>query len=552
MTVPLPQQKKRVAVIGAGASGLAAIKECLDERDLVDVVAFERESYLGGLWRYVEVSEENPNPHSSVYKSTIINTSKELMTYSDFPIPLDWPTYPPNTKVALYLDKYAEHFDLRRHIRFNTQVVEVRELHDAQRRWSVRFHPFRPATANASADSLQEPEIQEEIFDYVMMCSGHHWKPRYPSFPGMNSSDPEGYTGEQLHSHFYRQADTFRDKTVVVVGLGNSAVDLAVELSLNQSQVYLSCRRPAWVAPRFILGKPLDHHRTRLTHAMPLFLLQLIVMWMFRRSMPPIHENMKPARRVFESHPTVNTLLPERITTGTVKPVKNIKKLGPGKRVEFEDGTVVDHVDAIFYCTGYHISFPVLDPSIVTDGKAGSEENNQVWTWNYMVPPRHPNMAFVGLFQPLGAVMPISEMQCRFLVRTLVGKTALLPSELEMDKDISALKKYISTRYDNAPRHTIQVDYVTYCDNLATRLGCFPTFAKLIVKFGLVEALRLRTEMFFGPPTPLQYRLVGPHAWEGAREATWGYAGNAAFANTKYLKDFEPSHKNKLTTILKQ
>ncbi|KAF9904097.1 Cyclopentanone 1,2-monooxygenase (CPMO) [Linnemannia zychae] len=552
MTVPLAQQKRRVAVIGAGASGLAAIKECLDEKDLVDVVAFERESYLGGLWRYVEVSEENPDPHSSVYKSTIINTSKELMAYSDFPIPLDWPTYLPNTKVALYLDKYAERFDLKRHIRFSTQVVEVKELHDEQKRWSIRFHPVRPATANASADSTQEPEIQEEIFDYVMMCSGHHWKPRYPSFLGMDSSDPEAFTGEQLHSHFYRQADAFRDKTVVVVGLGNSAVDLAVELSLNQSQVYLSCRRPAWVAPRFMLGKPLDHHRTRLSHAIPLFLLQFIVMWMFRRALPPIHKNMKPARRVFESHPTINTLLPERITTGTVKPVKNIKKLGPGKRVEFEDGTVVDHVDVIFYCTGYHISFPVLDPSIVTDGKAGSEENNQVWTWNYMVPPRHPNLAFVGLFQPLGAVMPISEMQCRFLVRTLVGKTASLPSEKEMDKDIVALKRYISTRYDDAPRHTIQVDYITYCDKLATRIGCFPTLAKLIHKFGLVEALRLKTEAFFGPPTPIQYRLVGPHDWEGAREATWGYAGKAAFANTKYLKDFEPANKSKSAYVLKQ
>ncbi|KAK3846159.1 MAG: flavin monooxygenase-like protein [Linnemannia gamsii] len=555
MTVPLQQQKKRVAVIGAGASGLTAIKECLNEKDLVDVVAFEQESYLGGLWRYVEVTEENPNPHSSVYKSTIINTSKELMTYSDFAIPLDWPTYLPNQKVAFYFEKYAEHFDLKRHIRFSTKVVEVKELHDEQKRWSVLFHPIHPihpATANSSADTTHTPEIQEEIFDYVMMCSGHHWKPRYPSFPGMNGSDPEAYTGEQLHSHFYRQPDAFRDKTVVVVGLGNSAVDLAVELSLNQSQVYLSCRRPAWVTPRFLLGKPLDHHRTRLSHAVPLFLVQILTMFALRLILPPIHKNMKPARRLLESHLTINTILPERISTGTVKPVKNIKKLGPGKRVEFEDGTVVDHVDVIFYCTGYHINFPVLDPSIVADSQAGSKENNQVWTWNYMVPPRHPNMAFIGLFQPIGAIMPIAEMQCRFLVRTLVGKMAPLPSEQEMDKGIVALKKYISTRYDDAPRHTIQVDYIPYCDNLAAKIGCLPTLAKLIDKFGLVEGLRLKTEIFFGPASPTQYRLVGPHAWEGAREATWGYAGKTAFANSKYLKNFEPARKDKSTTALKQ
>ncbi|KAK3831311.1 MAG: flavin monooxygenase-like protein [Linnemannia elongata] len=549
MTVPPSQQKKRVAVIGAGASGLTAIKECLDEKDLIDVFGFEQESYLGGLWRYVEVSEDNPNPHSSVYKSTIINTSKELMTYSDFAIPLDWPTYLPNQKVAFYFDKYAEHFDLRRHIRFSTKVLEVKELHDEEKRWSVRFRPVLSAN-NGPETPL--PEIQEEIFDYVMMCSGHHWKPRYPTFPGMNLNDPEAYTGEQLHSHFYRQADAYRDKTVIVVGLGNSAVDLAVELSLNQSEVYLSCRRPAWVAPRWLLGKPLDHSRTRLTHIIPFFLLQLVTAYLYTRFSPPIHKNMKPVRKPFESHPTINTLLPERITTGTVKPVKNIKKLGPGKRVEFEDGTVVDHVDTVVYCTGYHISFPVLDPSIVTDGQADAEENNQVWTWNYMIPPRHPNMAFVGLFQPLGAIMPISEMQCRFLVRTLVGKMDPLPSEQEMDKDIVKLKEYIRTRYDGAPRHTIQVDYATYCDSLATKIGCYPSLAKLASKFGLVEGLRLKTETIFGPPTPIQYRLIGPHAWEGAREATWGYAGKAAFADSKYLKGFQHTLKGKPTTTITQ
>jgi dimethylaniline monooxygenase (N-oxide forming) len=532
-----------------GASGLTAIKECLDEKDLIDVVAFEQENYLGGLWRYVEVSEENPNPHSSVYKSTIINTSKELMTYSDFAIPLDWPTYLPNQKVAFYFDKYAEHFDLRRHIRFSTKVLEVKELHDEQNRWSVRFQPVLPA--NASPDA-PPPVIKEEIFDYVMMCSGHHWKPRYPTFPGMDPNDPEAYTGEQLHSHFYRQAHTYQDKTVIVVGLGNSAVDLAVELSLNQSEVYLSCRRPAWIAPRWLLGKPLDHNRTRLSHMVPLFLMQLVVAYLYKRLTPPIHRNMKPVRKPMETHPTINTLLPERISTGTVKPVQNIKKLGPGKRVEFEDGTVVDHVDAVLYCTGYHISFPVLEPEIVTDGKEGAEESNQVWTWNYMVPPRHPNMAFVGLFQPLGAIMPISEMQCRFLVRTLVGKMEPLPSEQEMDKDIVALKKYIRTRYDDAPRHTIQVDYATFCDSLATKIGCFPTLSKLVSKYGVVEGLRLKLETIFGPPTPLQYRLVGPHDWEGAREATWGYAGKPAFAGSKYLQEFLPAPKGKATTTLAQ
>ncbi|KAG0205593.1 Cyclopentanone 1,2-monooxygenase (CPMO) [Mortierella sp. GBA30] len=540
------EKKKRVAVIGAGASGLTAIKECLDEKELLEVVAFEQEQFLGGLWRYVDVSNENPNPHSSVYKSTIINTSKELMSYSDFAIPIDWPTYLPNKKVAQYFDMYAEHFQLRHHIRFGTRVIEVKELHDIDNRWMVRSCPIR-SPADSHEDKSEEPDIKEEIFDYVMMCSGHHWKPRYPAFPGMNKTDPDAYTGEQIHSHFYREADAYRDKTVVVVGLGNSGVDLAVELSMNQSQVYLSCRNPGWVAPRWLFGKPLDHFRTRLSSMIPLICFQLIAFVLYSLALPPMHKNMKPKQLPLASHPTINTYLPERITTGTVKPVKNIKKLGPGKRVEFDDGTVVEEVDAIVYCTGYHISFPVLNPDVVSDGRQDAEESNQVWTWNYMIPPRHPNLAFIGLFQPLGAIMPAAEMQCRYLVRTLVGKTGPLPSEEQMDKEIRMMKEDICNRFGDTPRHTIEVEFAPYCDKLAKNIECFPSLQKLVDKYGWIEGLKLKTETIMGPAAPVHYRLVGPHEWEGARDVTWGYAGKKAYMNSRHLQD-RTSPKMKLKT----
>ncbi|KAG0298658.1 Cyclopentanone 1,2-monooxygenase (CPMO) [Dissophora globulifera] len=522
--------RKRVAIIGAGASGLVSLKECLDEKELLDPVAFEQENHLGGLWRYVEISKENPNPHSSVYKSTIINTSKEMMAFSDYAIPANWATYLPNQKIAQYFSMYADRFGLVPHIRFGTKVLEVKELHDEQKRWLVR-------SQRVAAPGESEHEIKEEIFDYVMVCSGHHWKPRYPSFPGMKQDDPEPYTGEQIHSHFYRDVDAFRNKTVIVVGLGNSAVDLAVEMSMNQSQVYLSCRRAGHVVPRWILGKPTDQHRTRFTHMVPLFLMQFITAILFRISTPSVHENLKPYSKPFETHPTINSIFPERVTTGTIKPVRIIKKMGPGKRVEFEDGTVVENVDAVFYCTGYHISFPALHPDVVTDGKPNAEHTNQVHVWNYMIPPRHPNLAFVALLQPLGAIMPMAELQARFLVQTLVGKVAPLPTEDRMDKDIKQLHEDIRKRYDDAPRHTIQVDYAPYCDQLAKKIGCFPTLTKLIGQYGLIEGFKLKMETIFGPPIPVQYRLVGPHAWEGAREVVWGYANDKKYLDSKYLQD---------------
>ncbi|KAG0263566.1 Cyclopentanone 1,2-monooxygenase (CPMO) [Actinomortierella ambigua] len=516
MTAP---QRKRVAVIGAGASGLAAVKECLDAKDQIDVVCFEAEPKIGGLWRFVEPTAENKDPHSSVYRSTIINTSKELMTYSDLPIPYDWPTYLPNKKVVEYFEMYTDHFGLTDHIRFNTRVVEVKELKDENNRWLVRSRPNKPAT---TADGTTDETTTEEVFDYVMMCSGHHWKPRYPTFEGMEG--PEAYTGEQMHSHFYREPSRFKGKNVLIVGLGNSAVDLAVELSMNDCQVYLSARRGNWVVPRWLMGKPLDHNVTRFTHMAPLSVMQAFLTMSLRLSTAPHHPNHRPAMKPLAMHPTINTLLPERITTGTVKPLKNIKKLGPGKRVEFEGGDVVDDVDVVIYCTGYDISFPTLDPNIVTGGRPGAEKTNEVWTWNYMVPPRHPNLAFVGLFQPLGAIMPISEMQCRFLVGTLTGKLPPLPSVDKMEAEIKKLQSQITKRYGKAPRHTIQVDYAPYCDKLAKSIGCYPGFGSLVAKYGLFKGLSLWHEAIWGPPCPVQYRLVGPGLWAGARESVWAYA----------------------------
>ncbi|KAG9324530.1 hypothetical protein KVV02_006024 [Mortierella alpina] len=315
-------------------------------------------------------------------RAQLINVSKESMSYSDFAIPIDWPTHLPHQKVARYFDMYAEHFQLREHIRFGARVVDVRELHDENNRWVVRWHPV------ASPAALEETEIKEEIFDYVMMCSGHHWKPRYPEFPGMDPSAPDTYTGDQIHSHFYRQTDVYRNKTVVVVGLGNSGVDLAVELSLNQSE----------------------------------FIFSLL----FKILCPPTHENMKPEALPLGCHPTVSTLVYERISTGTIKPSKNINKIGPGKKILFEDGTEVE-ADTVLCCTGYHITLPVLDSDIVTDGKPDAQDNNEVWTWKSMVPPRHPNLVFIGLSQSLGAFMPLAEMQSRFSAdaRRQVGTVAI-------------------------------------------------------------------------------------------------------------------------------
>ncbi|KAL1022506.1 hypothetical protein UPYG_G00028590 [Umbra pygmaea] len=161
---------RTVAVIGAGPSGLTSIKSCLEEG--LEPTCFESSEDIGGLWRFKEVSEPN---RASIYRSLTINTSKELLSYSDFPIPADYPNYMHHSRVLQYFRLYAEHFKLLQHICFQTTVQSVRQRPDFSHsgQWEV-------VTENS------EGEKETHIFDSVIICSGHYTYPHLPlkDFPG--------------------------------------------------------------------------------------------------------------------------------------------------------------------------------------------------------------------------------------------------------------------------------------------------------------------------------------------------------------------------------
>jgi len=109
-----------VAVIGAGASGLPAIKCCLD--DGLEPVCFERSGDIGGLWNYENCLKEGEG-YATVMRSTVVNSSKEMLAYSDFPVPAEYPNFMHHKLVLQYQRLYADHFKLLPYIRFDTAVV---------------------------------------------------------------------------------------------------------------------------------------------------------------------------------------------------------------------------------------------------------------------------------------------------------------------------------------------------------------------------------------------------------------------------------------------
>ncbi|XP_009989174.1 PREDICTED: dimethylaniline monooxygenase [N-oxide-forming] 5-like [Tauraco erythrolophus] len=347
------------------------------------------------------------------------------------------------------------------------------------------------------------------VFDAVLVCTGHHTDAHLPlsTFPGI-----EKFKGCYLHSRDYKDAKDFTDKRVVVIGIGNSGSDLAVEISQAAKQVFLSTRRGAWIFNRVAdQGYPVD---IILTTRMNTFLNNLLSPSMVSNFMEKKMNarfdhslyGLKPKHRILDQHPTINDDLPNRIISGRVLVKPNIQEFTETSAV-FEDGTKED-IDAVVFATGYSFSFPFLEGCVKV-------VENQIPLYKFMFPAdlEKPTLAFIGLIQPLGAIMPISELQCRWATRVFPGLNKLPPRH-DMEADIEKKKEAMAKRYVKSQRHTIQVDYIPYMDELACQVGVKPNLLTLFL-----TDPKLALEVAFGPCTPYQYRLQGPGEWSGAREA---------------------------------
>ncbi|XP_056379264.1 flavin-containing monooxygenase 5-like isoform X2 [Hyla sarda] len=421
-----------------------------------------------------------------------------MMCYSDYPIPEEYPNYMHNSKVLDYFHQYIKEFQLRKYIKFRTSVI------------SVRKHPDFATTGQWDVTTEHEGKQETQVFDAVLVCVGHHTAPNLSlkSFPGI-----ENFKGQYFHSRDYKEPQDFKNKRVLVVGIGNTGVDLAVELSAVAKQVFLSTRRGAWLLNRvFDNGFPLDivlfsrFHEFIAAHAPSL------VNYLLERKVNSRvdHEifGLKPKHRFLSQHPTISDDLPNRIISGKVLMKTNIKRFFE-KDVEFEDGTVEKDIDVVIFATGYKFFFPFFDDSVI------KVEKNQAPLYKMMFPPHleKPTVAFIGCIQPIGAIMPISEMQARWATRVFKG-ISHLPSMSDMKAEIMKRKQDIEKRYVESERHTIQVDYVAYMDQVAEEVGCKPN----VLQFFLRDP-KLAWEMLFGPCTPYQYRLSGPGKWKDARKA---------------------------------
>jgi dimethylaniline monooxygenase (N-oxide forming) len=438
----------RACIVGAGSSGIAAAK-ALHERG-IPFDCFEKSDRIGGNWVFA-----NSNGMSAAYRDLFINTSRPRMEYTDFPMPDSYPDFPHHTQIAAYFDAYVDHFGFRERITFETGVERARRAENGV--WSIE---------------LDSGETR--AYDVLLVANGHHWDPRWPepAFPGS-----ESFTGEQLHAHSYRENSIFAGRRVVILGMGNSAMDIAVESSYVAEHTYLAARQGVWIIPKYLFGKPVDQLRN--DPRVPLKLRQRLTHQLIKSYMgPPERYGLpKPNHKFGQAHPTVSGRILDRIQHGTISPKPNIASL-EGSRVHFLDGSAVE-ADVVVYCTGYKVTFPFFDEDFM------SAPENRVELFRRVFHPDVPNLFFIGLLQPLGAIMPLAEAQGAWVGDHLLGDYEP-PTSAEMRADVRADQQAMRQRYVASKRHTIQVDYDDYLHELA--------------KERRAGALRARARGFLPPP----------------------------------------------------
>ncbi len=427
---------RRFAVIGAGAAGLAAAKYLM-QGGFRDVTVFEIGTQIGGLWCY-----RNDSERSSAYRTLHINTARNVTNFSDYKFDDTVQLFPDHWDMHRYLKSYADHFGVTQRIRFKSRVVDVRpteRYRDDAPEWRV---------------TLENGTV--EVFDRVIVASGHLSVPMHvPEFR-------DNFTGEYLHSHDYREPEPFVGKKICVVGVGNSACDIASDVCVLSPLTVMVARSGVMIAPKLIFGRPFTDVTMKLYKP---WIPDALRRWIIRTLVYLLHGRMTDLgfKALTErAHPTTSAVLVQHVAYRRVIVKQGIQKI-EGRRIHFVDGTS-DEFDVMIAATGYLIDLPFIPPEVVP------VENNSVDLYKRVCAPDWKGLYFVGLLNSTAhSLNMIFEYQSQWVCAIEKGQ-ADLPSPGEMRADIEAKKQFIRKHFRNSPRHTIEEESLEYVEDLKRRV----------------------------------------------------------------------------------
>ncbi|MEV7646706.1 NAD(P)/FAD-dependent oxidoreductase [Arthrobacter sp. NPDC089319] len=333
-------------VVGAGPSGLIAARALLKADVEVEIV--ERHSAPGGIW-------DIDSAGSPMYETCHFITSKWLGGFLDFPMPDDYPMYPSWRLVLQYIRQMSDAYGLTERTRFGLEVVEARPtLVSDTDAWTVRFS-----------------DGSERLYRGVVYAGGQQWLPFKPDFEG-----EEEFQGAIITGNRYKDPAQFKGKRVLIVGAGNSGVDIAVDAAEHAEAAFLSTRRAYHFLPKQVFGVPtpdLLNGKVDLPSvpgvADGLELIDIINLALSTVGDLSHYGLPKPEGVVLGStQPIVSDLVLHCFSHGTLKHRPNIKRFH-ATDVEFDDGSR-EEIDLVVFATGYDIDIPWL-PEGAVDYEAG-------------------------------------------------------------------------------------------------------------------------------------------------------------------------------------
>jgi len=408
----------KVAIIGAGPSGLVMAKQLKDRE--IPFAIFERDADLGGVWNI-------NNEHSVMYESAHTISSKFLTQFTEYPMPTDYSDYVSHHKMLSYFKNYAAEYDLKDAIHFNQNIVEVNQT--AQGKFALKT----------------EGQQEVQVFDYLVIATGHVSQPRFPDL------DLSAFNGDVIHTCDYEEPSIFKDKNVMIIGAGNSACDIACDAVSTASHVSVSMRRGYYFIPKFIFGMPADEFgETSNKLRVPMLIQQYLNQFILRVMQGNLQKLgfPKPDHRLFESHPIVNELLIYHVRHGDIFICGDVQEI-KANYVKMKNGTNI-LADFIVLATGYQHDFTFLDKNL---------QPNPDNLFLNIFSKKHEGLSFLGLLDPNSGVISIIEQQAVAVAKAIESKINLTDLQQLFQ---SQPKLNAGINYINSDRHEYEVNSSIY------------------------------------------------------------------------------------------
>lgn len=436
---PLPGRGPTVCIVGAGVGGLSMARAL--KRKGIAFDCFDRRERIGGIWAF-----DHSGQHTSVWHSMNMNTPKGLYQFSDFPMPRHYPDFPSHRQVHAYLESFVEHFELRDSIHLDCPIAHTERLPDGV--WRV---------------TLGSGEVRH--YDALVVANGHHNTPNFPDY----AAEAAASGVDAIHSQQYRYRHGYQDKTVMVVGVGNSGAQIAVDVSHDARMTYLSLRRGVYVLPHYLFGIRIDKVMGCLNDwwvkkILPYPLSGLMFTGLYKALIAKRKQlgMPKPDHLMMSSLPTLSENFANRVGDGKLKVVPQVQRID-GKTVHFVDGSQLE-VDAVIYATGYHTDFPFLPQALL------NVEENRIPLFQRMFLPEVPNLAFIGVFQAVTwGFLDMMERQAEVAADYFAGQY-LRPDTASERQHIAAERKVIEREFLATPRNNYEMHGPTYMHYLAREL----------------------------------------------------------------------------------